>query len=103
MKKLVFYEPATEDLLKGITLEDEALFRILIFINEASQNEDITIERYNIKDDPKAFVVNKTVCNLLKEKGPDILPLVFLNDFVIKEGAYPTDDELTEALKNIAN
>ena len=86
-----------------MTLGDEALFRILIFINEASQNEDITIERYNIKDDPKAFVVNETVSSLLKEKGPTILPLVLLNDFVIKEGSYPTDDELTEALINIAN
>ena len=103
MKKLVLYEPATDALSEGMSLGDEALFRILIFINEVAQNEDIAIERYNIEDDPRAFVVNKTVSNLVKEKGHSVLPLALLNDFVIKEGGYPTDEELTEALKRIAN
>lgn len=99
MKTLVFYEPETDTVNDIVPLGDEAFFRILVFISQKAEGEDIAIKRFNIKKDPREFVLNKAVTQILQDKGQECLPLIFLNDVLIKEGGYPTDEELSAAIK----
>lgn len=53
-----------------------------------------------MKDDPKALLLLiKSLSALAKEKGHSILSLVLLNDFIIKEGGYPTNKEINRGFK----
>lgn len=60
------------------------------------KKKGISIKRYNLSNDPNAFILNDTVYNILNEKGASILPIVLFNNEVVKLGAYPTNKELAE-------
>lgn len=57
------------------------------------------IERYNLSQQPDAYVNNQEVAGILKEKGTDALPLIFVGDKLVCSGDYPTTDELADLLK----
>jgi len=57
-----------------------------------------SIERYNLTNNPKEFVENKTVNKLLDEKGEDVLPVVIVDDEVVMTGKYPSNEEFYEML-----
>jgi hypothetical protein len=57
------------------------------------------VERYNLSQQPEAYVSNATVAGILKEKGVDALPLVFVDDRLVCSGDYPTMDELADLLQ----
>ncbi len=52
--------------------------------------QGLTIERYNMGQQPMAFAENSVVKALLDNEGTDVLPLIFLNDEVYLKGRYPT-------------
>lgn len=54
----------------------------------------IETKRYAINQAPLVFVRNAVVSEFLKANGPGELPLVLLDDQIIKSGAYPTIEEL---------
>ncbi|GLB59618.1 arsenite efflux transporter metallochaperone ArsD [Cytobacillus sp. NCCP-133] len=54
------------------------------------------IKRYNLGSEPAAFADNNEVNKVLQDKGPDALPVTLLNGAIIKEGKYPSNDELAE-------
>ncbi|MCM3790944.1 arsenite efflux transporter metallochaperone ArsD [Domibacillus indicus] len=62
------------------------------------QEKGAHIKRFNLADHSDAFLENETVHTLMQEKGPGILPIIFLNGEVVKERMYPTDAEFTEWL-----
>lgn len=55
-----------------------------------------SITRYNLGNEPQAFITNTKVNQLLNEKGPSVLPVVLLNGAVVKESSYPTNNDLAQ-------
>lgn len=53
----------------------------------------IQIERYNLGQQPMAFVQNPAVKALLDQEGAEALPLIFWDGEVHLKGRYPTKDE----------
>ncbi len=53
----------------------------------------VRIERYNLGQQPIAFVQNPAVKALLDKEGADVLPLIFLDGEVRLKGRYPTGEE----------
>ncbi|MFD5853303.1 arsenite efflux transporter metallochaperone ArsD [Cytobacillus pseudoceanisediminis] len=62
----------------------------------ALEKKGFDIKRYNLANEPAVFADNKEVNKVLHEKGPDALPVTLLNGAVVKEGKYPSNDELAQ-------
>ena len=59
----------------------------------------MTVERYNLSQQPEAYVSNPAVKALLDEKGADALPAVFIDNALVSSGDYPKTDDLAELLQ----
>ena len=57
-------------------------------------NQKVTVERYNLAQQPQAFAASPVVKSALKEHGNECLPLILLDGSIISEGSYPTREEL---------
>lgn len=57
-------------------------------------NQRVTVARYNLAQQPQAFVASEVVKTALKQDGNECLPLILLNGVVISKGRYPGRDEL---------
>lgn len=57
------------------------------------------VTRYNLANDPGQFADNEKINQILQEKGPDVLPVTLLDDKVVKELSYPSNEELSNWLK----
>lgn len=66
-----------------------------IFILE---KKGFPISRYNLANDPAAFVEHKEVNQVLHDRGPDALPLVMVDGKVEKIGSYPANEEFASWL-----
>ena len=55
----------------------------------------VKVERFNLAQQPIAFVQNGRVKDLLQNEGTGVLPLVFVDGELASKGAYP--DERTRA------
>jgi hypothetical protein len=53
----------------------------------------LKVERFNLGQQPMAFVENSAVKALLDKEGADALPLIFLDGEVYLKGRYPTAAE----------
>lgn len=53
----------------------------------------VRVERYNLASEPRAFVDNAQVGELLRTGGPAVLPLTFVDGKLLAKGSYPTLDE----------
>jgi len=49
-----------------------------------------TVERYNLAQQPQAFVQNVEVQKLLAEQGVDILPVILVDGRVVSRKNYPS-------------
>lgn len=63
------------------------------------EKKGLDIKRFNLGNDPAAFVENKTVNALLFDKGVDALPVILVDGEVVKTGDYPTVQEFAEWFK----
>jgi hypothetical protein len=59
----------------------------------------VKVERYNLGQQPMAFVQNLSVKALLDNEGMEILPLVFWDGAVHLKGRYPTESERADWLR----
>jgi hypothetical protein len=59
----------------------------------------VKIERYGLSADPQAFVDNTAVAELLKNEGPQCLPLAFVDGMIFSKGRYPSNGQLQATLK----
>lgn len=98
MKKMYIYEGAM-CCSTGVCgpSPDEELMRVSTLVDKLTKS-GASIERYNLTNNTKEFVENKTINNLLREKGEDILPVVMVNDEVVMTGRYPSNEEFYEIL-----
>ena len=57
------------------------------------------IIRRNLTSAPAEFVKNKAVTKYLQKFGPEKLPVVLVDDFIVIAGRYPTNEEFTSWLE----
>ena len=57
-------------------------------------NQKIVVERYNLAQQPQAFVASEVVKTTLREDGNKCLPLILVDGAVVSKGCYPTREEL---------
>jgi len=62
------------------------------------QAPDVQIDRYGLASDPQAFIANTAVAELLKNEGPECLPLVYADGELVSKGSYAGNDQLQEIL-----
>jgi arsenite methyltransferase len=53
----------------------------------------VRVERYNLAQQPMAFVQNPTVKALLDTGGVDVLPLILVDGKVALQGGYPSTEQ----------
>lgn len=58
------------------------------------KSQGVSVERYNLAQQPAAFAQDAAVKSALETKGEGGLPLVKVDDEVKSSGAYPTREEL---------
>ncbi len=78
---------------------DPALAQFAGALKFVSSQPGIRVERYNLGQQPQAFVDNAEVKSMLGNGGEKRLPFIFINDQLWLKGRYPSRDELLEALK----
>jgi arsenical resistance operon trans-acting repressor ArsD len=54
----------------------------------------VSVTRYNLAQDPQAFVAHPLVNDLLQREGDRCLPLVIFNSEIVSLGSYPRREEL---------
>lgn len=77
---------------------DPALARFAGTVDALVRQGVVKIERYNLSQQPQAFVDNSKVKSLLAEGGIEKLPYIFINDELVFQERYPERDELAGAL-----
>ena len=96
--KVEIYDPAMccSSGLCGPTLDP-----VLVKMNDtvlALKKQGIEVERFNLAQQPKVFLANKTVADLLHKNGKKILPVIVVNGEVFQTGQYPAYEDLCKAL-----
>ncbi len=59
-------------------------------------NQGIAVERYNLSQQPQAFVGNPAVKAALAKDGTGCLPLILVNGGIVSKGRYPEREELAQ-------
>lgn len=59
----------------------------------------VVVQRSGLSSDPKAFVTNSAVAEMLEIEGPGCLPLVYVDGQLISKRCYPHNDQLQEMLQ----
>lgn len=57
---------------------------------DTMKNAGHTVERYNLSQQPQAFINNKEIHSLISSKGTDVLPVVVVDGRVVSKGKYPS-------------
>jgi hypothetical protein len=57
-------------------------------------SQGVQVERYNLAQQPQAFVANPLVIKILDQDGNACLPLALLDNELLFKGRYPTRAEL---------
>ncbi len=52
------------------------------------------VERYNLAQQPQAFIENKEINHLLSTAGTDCLPVVMVDGEIVSQSVYPSREEL---------
>ncbi len=96
--KVEIYDPAMccSSGLCGPTIDP-----VLVKTNDAVlalKKQGVEVERFNLAQQPKDFMANKKVADLLYKNGKSILPITMVNGEVLKTGVYPSYEELCNAL-----
>ena len=99
MKTMKIFEPAMccPTGLCGVGVDPE-LLRISTVLNTLQQNS-ITVQRFNLTSAPMEFVNHTSVAEFLKKFGPEKLPVIMVDDFIVITGRYPSNEEFTSWLE----
>ena len=60
------------------------------------RSQGLSVERFNLAQQPEAFVKNAAVHSLLTTQGPDCLPLTFVDGKLVEQVRYPTRHNFIE-------
>lgn len=94
MKKIEVFDPSLccSTGVCGVDV-DQALITFAADVAWAKHN-GVQIERFNLAQQPQAFVDNATVKTILERSGQDALPVVLIDGEVALAGRYPKRAEL---------
>ncbi len=67
------------------------------------ESQGAKVERFNLAQEPDAFVANPRVTGLMQAFGEGALPAVLVDGEVAAHGRYPSREELVEAAKGSAS
>jgi hypothetical protein len=73
---------------------DQALVNFSADVEWARQN-GVTIERFNLAQQPLAFAENAVVRSLLQRLGDTALPVILIDGEMALAGRYPTREDLS--------
>lgn len=96
--KIEIYDPA---MCCSSGLCGPSIDPVLIKTNEAVlalKKQGIEVQRYNLAQQPKEFLANKTVADLLHKNGKNVLPITIVNSEVFRTGEYPAYEDLCKAI-----
>ena len=98
MKTMKIFEPAMccPTGLCGVGVDPE-LLRVSTVLNTLKEN-GIEVQRYNLTSAPMEFVNHTAVSEFLKKFGPEKLPVIMVDDFIVITGRYPSNEEFTSWL-----
>lgn len=68
-----------------------------------AESQGARVERFNLAQEPDAFVANARVTGLMQAFGDRALPAVLVNGEVAAHGRYPTREEILAAVEVAAN
>ena len=57
-----------------------------------------TVERYNLAQQPNAFIENKAIHQILSTEGTDSLPVIVIDGEIVSRRVYPTRIELSSII-----
>ncbi|MBA2112882.1 arsenite efflux transporter metallochaperone ArsD [Bremerella alba] len=58
------------------------------------KNQGHNVERYNLAQQPQAFIENKAIHQLLSTSGTDCLPVVVIDGEIVSQTTYPSREDL---------
>ncbi|MBK1734917.1 arsenical resistance operon transcriptional repressor ArsD [Halorhodospira abdelmalekii] len=58
------------------------------------KNQGVAVTRYNLSQQPGAFVENATIKAILERRGEDALPVFLVDGEVMSQGSYPDREAL---------
>jgi arsenite methyltransferase len=58
------------------------------------KNQGHNVERYNLAQQPQAFIDNKAIHHLLSTAGTNCLPVVVVDGKIVSQTAYPSREDL---------
>lgn len=58
------------------------------------KNQGHNVERYNLAQQPQAFIENKSIHQVLSTEGTDSLPVVVIDGKIVSRKVYPTREAL---------
>lgn len=96
--KIVIYDPP---LCCSSGLCGPALDPVLVKMNDAVmtlKKQGVEVERFNLAQQPKSFMDNIHIAELLHKNGKKILPVTLVNNEVYRTGEYPSYEDLCKAL-----
>lgn len=96
MKSIEIYDPAL-CCSSGVCgpEPDEKLARFAADIKWLKE-QGVEVTRFNLSQEPKAFVSNPTVKEILDKHGDSCLPLVLADGEVITRSIYPSREQLAD-------
>lgn len=59
------------------------------------KNQGVTVQRYNLSQEPERFVQNSAVKAVLDRSGGDELPAILAEETLVSIGRFPSRNELT--------
>lgn len=65
-------------------------------------SQGVSVTRYNLAQDPQAFVAHPLVKDVLQREGDACLPLVIANGEIVGRGAYPRREALAQVAGLVA-
>ncbi len=97
MKKVELFEPAMccSTGVCGPSVNEDLLMITAAF--EALQGVDsVEADRYNLSNNPDVFSQRADILAAIKDDADATLPITVVDGQIVKTGAYPTIDELSE-------
>lgn len=99
MAQMIIYDPAMccATGVCGPAIDPE-LLRVATVLSNLEKN-GVKVERYNLTNNPQAFVDDQTINEILNKDGIDRLPVTIVDGKVVKTKAYPTNNEFIKFLE----
>lgn len=66
---------------------------------DRARSKGWAVNRFNLNQEPLAFLEQEKVKTLLEQKGVESLPVLFVNGELKSSGAYPSEQDLEMWLK----